>query len=79
VAVKAVSASELKALVAAELRKRIGAHDVDTDALAIVPKADGWWAALRRDGGLVDEARYAAVAEASRTLSAGFALDPAAG
>ncbi|HVY19999.1 MAG TPA: hypothetical protein VHA70_07935 [Bauldia sp.] len=78
-AVKAVSASELQALVAAELHERMGGQDVDAEAVLIVPRDTGWWAALRRDGGLIDEARHAAVAEACHRLADGFALDPAAG
>jgi hypothetical protein len=76
---KAVSASELKSLVAAELKRRMGGEHVDTEALIILPKDAGWWASLRRNGNLVDEAAHAAVAEACLRLSRGFALDPGAG
>ena len=69
-----LSASELKKLIAAELRKDVAHADVDIDSLIILKTEPGWWATLRNDGGRLDEARCAAVAEVSRRLAAGFEL-----
>jgi hypothetical protein len=74
--VQSLSADDLKALVAAELRQQHALDDVDSKEVVILPRERGWWAALRRDGGLIDEARCAAVAEVSQRLSRGFALAP---
>lgn len=69
-----LSASELKKLIAAELRKDAALADVDIDSLIILKTEPGWWATLRNDGSRLDEARCAAVAEVSRRLAAGFEL-----
>jgi hypothetical protein len=73
--VRSVSAAELRVLVA-EIAARRG-HAIDAEALEILPKDHGWWAALRRDGERLDEAAHAAVAEACLRVSRGFALDQA--
>ena len=69
-----LTATELKKLIASELRKSTEHADVDLDFLIILKTEPGWWATLRNDGSRLDEARCAAVAEASRRLSAGFEL-----
>ena len=72
--VQSLSADALRNLVAAELRKQDVLDDIDTDKVVILPRERGWWAALRNDGGLIDEARCAAVAEVSLRLQRGFVL-----
>jgi hypothetical protein len=69
-----LTASELKKLIAAELRKDGEHPDIDLDSVIVLRTAPGWWATLRRDGGRLDEAHCAALAEVSRCLAAGFEL-----
>jgi hypothetical protein len=68
-----LTATELKKLIAAELRKDAAHAEIDLDSLIVLKTEPGWWATLRSDGSRLDEAR-SAVAEVSRRLAAGFEL-----
>jgi hypothetical protein len=76
---KTVSASELKHLVVADLALREVIDEIDAEAVTILSRDSGWWAVIQRHDGRLDEAAHAAVADASRRLSRGFALDSSAG
>jgi hypothetical protein len=69
-----LTATELKKLIAAELRRDAAHAEIDLDSLIVLKTEPGWWATLRSDGSRLDEARCAAVAEVSRRLAAGFEL-----
>ena len=68
------SVSEIKALVAAELRKTEACADVEFGSLIVLGGRSNWMVTLRRDGPRIDEARFATVCEISRRLAVGYDL-----
>ena len=70
----AKSASEIKALVAAELLKIDACADLDPASLIVVGERSNWMVTLRRDGSRIDETCFATVREVGKRLAAGFDL-----
>lgn len=66
------SASEIKALVAAELRKTEAGADVDPGSLIVLGERSNWMVTLRRDSPRIDEACFATVCEISQRLANGY-------
>lgn len=64
---------EAREAVLTELRAA-GLEDVDERHLAIIPKGDSWYAALRAQGMYIDETVAAAIASVGQRLSAGYSL-----
>jgi hypothetical protein len=70
----AKSASEIKALVAAELQKTVACADVDPALLVVVRERSNWMVTLRRDGSRIDETCFATVHDVGKRLAAEFDL-----
>ena len=60
------SASEIRALVAAELGRTEACADIDPASLIVVGPGSNWMVTLLRDSSRIDEARLATVCEISR-------------
>ena len=68
------SASEIKALVAVELRKIEACADLDPASLIVVGEHSNWMVTLRHDGLRIDESCFATVREVGQRLATGFDL-----
>ena len=66
------SASEIKVLVASELRKIEACAELDPERLVVLGERANWMVTLRRDGPRIDEVHFATVCEISQRLAAGY-------
>ena len=66
------SASEIKALMAAELRKTEACADIDAGCLMVLGERANWMVTLRRDSPRIDEVHFATVCEISQRLATGY-------